>query len=171
MISSGEKVSQNEPRMRKQNYFSRGHYQARVTADLGFYDLRLPEARKAQAEPAKRHGIEGFYYYHYWFNGKMLLERPFNEVFKSSSPSQHLDQLLFAKARQKGKSGSLGILLSKRYWKSENTALSPAQSSTRKNLTRRAGKTSAAWFYVPKARIFWEEKWNYPAVQEDVQPE
>ena len=42
-----------------------GHYQPHVPADLGFYDLRVPEARFAQAEMAKEYGIEGFCYYHY----------------------------------------------------------------------------------------------------------
>jgi len=64
----------------------RGHYQPRVPADLGFYDLRLQEARMAQAELAEKYGIEGFCYWHYWFAGKRLLERPFNEVLKSGKP-------------------------------------------------------------------------------------
>ena len=64
----------------------RGHYQPHIPADLGFYDLRLPETREAQAEMAKEHGIEGFCYWHYWFAGKRLIERPFNEVLKSKKP-------------------------------------------------------------------------------------
>jgi lipopolysaccharide biosynthesis protein len=63
-----------------------GHYQPHLPADLGFYDLRLPEARAAQAELAKSHGIHGFCYYHYWFNGQRLLERPFDEVLNSGKP-------------------------------------------------------------------------------------
>jgi lipopolysaccharide biosynthesis protein len=63
-----------------------GHYQPHIPADLGFYDLRLEETRIAQAELAREHGIGGFCYYHYWFNGKMLLERPFNEVLASGKP-------------------------------------------------------------------------------------
>lgn len=63
-----------------------GHYQPRVPADLGYYDLRIPEVREAQAEMARYAGIEGFCYYHYWFAGKRLLERPFNEVLKSGKP-------------------------------------------------------------------------------------
>src|SRR6266480_6370850 len=54
-----------------------GHYQPHLPADLGFYDLRLPEVRDAQADLARRHGIHGFCYYHYWFNGRRILERPF----------------------------------------------------------------------------------------------
>ena len=63
-----------------------GHYQPHVPADLGFYDLRLAESRAAQAEMAKRYGFEGFCYYHYWFGGKPLLERPFAEVVASGEP-------------------------------------------------------------------------------------
>lgn len=65
----------------------RGHYQPRIPADLGFYDLRMPEIREAQAQLAREAGIEGFCYWHYWFgNGKRLLERPFNEVVESGKP-------------------------------------------------------------------------------------
>ena len=65
----------------------KGHYQPRIPADLGFYDLRLPEVREQQAQLACEAGIEGFCYYHYWFgNGKQLLERPFNEVLVSGKP-------------------------------------------------------------------------------------
>lgn len=64
----------------------RGHYQPHVPADLGFYDLRVPETRAAQAAMAREHGIEAFCYYHYWFAGKRILERPFNEVLQSGQP-------------------------------------------------------------------------------------
>lgn len=63
-----------------------GHHQPHLPADLGFYDLRLPEARAAQAELACEHGIEGFCWYHYWFDGRRLLERPFDEVLASGEP-------------------------------------------------------------------------------------
>jgi lipopolysaccharide biosynthesis protein len=65
----------------------RDHYQPHVPADLGFYDLRLSETRIAQATLARQYGIKGFCYYHYWFAGKRLLERPFNEVLESGQPS------------------------------------------------------------------------------------
>jgi len=64
-----------------------GHYQPRLPADLGYYDLRVTEVREAQAEMARKAGIEGFMYWHYSFgNGKRLLERPFNEVVSSGKP-------------------------------------------------------------------------------------
>jgi glycosyltransferase involved in cell wall biosynthesis len=63
-----------------------GHCQPHLPADLGYYDLRLPEVREAQAELAREYGIEGFCYYHYWFGGRRLLERPFQEVLQSGRP-------------------------------------------------------------------------------------
>jgi hypothetical protein len=64
----------------------RRHYQPRLPADLGFYDLRVPETRAAQAEMARNYGVEAFCYWHYWFAGKRLLERPFQEVLTSGEP-------------------------------------------------------------------------------------
>ncbi len=61
----------------------KGHYQPHLPADLGFYDLRLEEARMAQIELAKAYGIYGFCYYHYWFNGKRLLEEPLTRMLKN----------------------------------------------------------------------------------------
>jgi 2-polyprenyl-3-methyl-5-hydroxy-6-metoxy-1,4-benzoquinol methylase len=63
-----------------------GHYQPHLPGELGYYDLRVPEVRAAQAELARQHGIAGFVYYHYWFNGRRLLDRPFHEVLTSGEP-------------------------------------------------------------------------------------
>jgi lipopolysaccharide biosynthesis protein len=63
-----------------------GHYQPHIPAHLGYYDLRVPEVRLAQADLAATHGLEGFCYWHYWFLGRRLLERPFNEVLVSGQP-------------------------------------------------------------------------------------
>ncbi len=62
------------------------HYQPHLPTNLGFYDLRLEEAREAQANLAKEHGIEGFCYYHYWFNGKRLLDQPIDEMLRLQKP-------------------------------------------------------------------------------------
>ena len=64
-----------------------GHYEPRIPADLGFYDLRMSEVREAQAELAREAGIEGFCYWHYWFDeGVEALQRPFDEVVASGTP-------------------------------------------------------------------------------------
>jgi len=65
----------------------KGHWQPRLPADLGFYDLRVDESRIAQAQLAKDYGVYGFAYWHYWFgNGKQILERPIEEVVASGKP-------------------------------------------------------------------------------------
>lgn len=65
----------------------RGHVQPKIPADLGFYDLRIPEVRKQQAELAKEAGISAFCYWHYWFgNGKKMLNKPFEEVVQMGEP-------------------------------------------------------------------------------------
>lgn len=65
----------------------KGHMQPNIPGELGYYDLRYSEERYAQAELAKYAGIEGFCYWHYWFgDGKVLLERPFQEVVTSGEP-------------------------------------------------------------------------------------
>ncbi|MBD5435111.1 MAG: lipopolysaccharide biosynthesis protein [Treponema sp.] len=64
-----------------------GHYQPHIPADLGFYDLRVEETRCAQAELAKKYGIDGFCYWHYWLgNGVEFLERPAKEMLESHKP-------------------------------------------------------------------------------------
>lgn len=65
----------------------RGHYQPQIPADLGFYDLRLPEIRQAQADMARENGVEGFMYWNYWFgNGKKILEMPIEELMRTAKP-------------------------------------------------------------------------------------
>jgi lipopolysaccharide biosynthesis protein len=70
----------------------KGHYQPHLPANLGFYDLRLEEARLAQEALAKEYGIHGFCYYHYWFNGKRMLHEPLDR--KLQNPKEDLPFML-----------------------------------------------------------------------------
>lgn len=63
-----------------------GHPQPRRPTELGYYDLRVPEVREAQAALAADHGISAFVYHHYWFGGRRMLARPFEEVLASGRP-------------------------------------------------------------------------------------
>lgn len=74
--------------VRRAHPLFRGHEQPRLPGELGYYDLRVPAVRQAQADLAQTHGIEGFCYWHYWFgHGRRLLERPFQEVLESGQPN------------------------------------------------------------------------------------
>ena len=64
----------------------RGHHQPNLPGELGFYDLRVPEVRIAQTQLAQSAGIEGFVYWHYWFAGRRLLDRPLRELLSSGVP-------------------------------------------------------------------------------------
>lgn len=64
-----------------------GHYQPREPYNDYYYDLMHASAREWQAILAKRYGIYGFCYYHYWFKGKRLLEKPFEEVLRIGKPN------------------------------------------------------------------------------------
>lgn len=55
----------------------KNHYQPREPHDdIGYYDLSNVNTLKKQVELANKHGIYGFCFYHYWFSGKRLLEKP-----------------------------------------------------------------------------------------------
>lgn len=53
-----------------------GHYQPQLPGELGFYDLRVEQTLKEQCDLASEHGIEGFMFYHYWFEGRPVMNIP-----------------------------------------------------------------------------------------------
>lgn len=61
---------------RKAEPLFRGHNQPRTPLNERYYDLTNVDDLKWQMEIARDHGLDGFCYYHYWFNGKLLLEKP-----------------------------------------------------------------------------------------------
>lgn len=65
----------------------KGHRQPHLPTDLGFYDLRLPQSLQDQADLADAYGIDGFCFYHYWFNGKRLLEKPLDNMLATGKPA------------------------------------------------------------------------------------
>lgn len=61
----------------------KGHEQPRVPLNNNYYNLLDDEVKVWQAELAKQYGIYGFCYYHYWFNGKLLLEKPMSQMLSN----------------------------------------------------------------------------------------
>jgi lipopolysaccharide biosynthesis protein len=61
----------------------RGHHQPRVPGELGFYDLRSEEVLREQMRLALEHGISGFCFYYYYFQGRKLLYKPLENFVKS----------------------------------------------------------------------------------------
>ena len=62
----------------------KGHYQPVVPLDHNYYNMTDVNTLKHQAELAKKYGVYGFCYYHYWFNGKLLLEKPCEILLENS---------------------------------------------------------------------------------------
>ena len=60
-----------------------GHYQPRVPLNNNYYDQSQLETLRGQIDLAKHYGVYGFCHYHYWFDGKQLLETPTNLILKN----------------------------------------------------------------------------------------
>jgi lipopolysaccharide biosynthesis protein len=60
-----------------------GHYQPHIPLNRNYYNLLDDDVKKWQVEIAKKHGIYGFAFYHYWFDGKLLLEKPVEQYLEN----------------------------------------------------------------------------------------
>lgn len=71
--------------VKKSKPLFKGHYQPRKPLNDNYYNLLDDDIKKWQVNLAKEHGIYGFCFYHYWFNGKKLLEKPVEQFLNNSN--------------------------------------------------------------------------------------
>mgnify|MGYP001851627574 FL=1 len=62
-----------------------GHVQPKIPLNGNYYNLLDDNVKIWQAEIAKKYGVYGFCYYHYWFNGKLLLEKPMEQMLANKN--------------------------------------------------------------------------------------
>lgn len=63
----------------------KGHNQPRVPLNKNYYNLLDIDTLRWQADLAKEYGVYGFCYYHYWFDGHMLMEKPMEMMLQDKS--------------------------------------------------------------------------------------
>lgn len=64
-------------KVRAANPLFQGHFQQHVPHDdVGYYHLDSPQQLSRQAEQMRQAGVHGMIFYHYWFSGKLILEKP-----------------------------------------------------------------------------------------------
>lgn len=67
-----------------------GHYQPHTPLNEDYYDLMNPKTMERQVNDAKKYGVYGFCFYHYWFkNGKMLMEKPMEHFYQERGLDLH----------------------------------------------------------------------------------
>ena len=72
--------------VRKASPLFEGHYQKHIPhSDIGYYNLENNNVLVKQLDMMKKSGIYGQIFYHYWFNGKMILEKPSQMLLKDTS--------------------------------------------------------------------------------------
>jgi len=73
--------------VRRGRPFYPGHEQPAVPhPDIGYYDLLDPDVLERQAAMARRYGVHAFCFYHYWFDGRRLLEKPLERLLATGRP-------------------------------------------------------------------------------------
>ena len=69
--------------VKKEEPLYKGHYQPKLPFNNNFYDLSKPKEIVEQVKLAKENKIDGFIFYHYWFDGKVLLDKPLKDFLEN----------------------------------------------------------------------------------------
>lgn len=74
--------------VRKAKPLFKGHRQPRIPLNDNYYDLMNKKTVEWQTSLLDKYNIYGLCYYHYWFNGKLLLEKPAENLMKWTDINQ-----------------------------------------------------------------------------------
>ncbi len=117
-----------------------GHRQPILPSEeVGFYDLKDPEVLRKQAKMAKDHGIDGFVFHYYWFDGKKVLDTPLNNWLGGSDDRHAAGTVLGERAVDAAWDGSEDDVLipqeygedwAKRFWEDISTLQDPVTSDS-----------------------------------------
>lgn len=63
----------------------KGHIQPQIPLMNNYYDLSKSSVIDNQAKMARKYGVDGFVFYHYWFSGKKIFEKPVENLLNDDS--------------------------------------------------------------------------------------
>lgn len=66
-----------------------GHNQPRIPLNKNYYNLLDDRVKEWQCSLANKYGVYGFCFYHYWFNGHLLLEKPLEQFLQNKKCNTH----------------------------------------------------------------------------------
>ena len=61
------------------------HNQPKLPLNDNYYNLLNPDTLCWQSKLANEYGIDGFIFYHYWFNGKLIMEKPIEVLYQNKN--------------------------------------------------------------------------------------
>lgn len=101
--------------VKKARSLFKGHEQPRIPLNNNYYDLLDEGTLKWQVQIAKQHGIYGFCYYHYWFDGKLLLEQPVERMLENQDVDMPFCLSWANEAWTRAWTGGKEVLIEQRY--------------------------------------------------------
>lgn len=107
-----------------------GHDQPKIPLDGRYYNLLDADVKRWQASIARQYGVYGFCYYHYWFDGRLLLERPMEQMLADETIDMPFCISWANEAWTKAWVGENKVLIAQRYggkeeWKAHFDYLLP----------------------------------------------
>ena len=97
-----------------------GHVQPKIPLNNNYYDLSDIKTMVWQNELAKSYGIDGFVFYHYYFNGKHLLNKPVESLLNNPSIDMKFFFCWANHTWKKSWNGSSEILIEQTYGEQED---------------------------------------------------